>query len=118
MAVVSAGPYAAVCTSLNIQAAHHSNFNKLDVLPDTQPTVLKHWRQKQIYVEGTVMPSRKRHYGVPWIYFFGNNFWVSFLASNFDFEIHKVVAFRALTLLVRWQEEHPAHKKLSDEVLM
>ena len=27
------------------------------------------------------------------------------------------LAFSALTLLVGWQEEHPAHKKLSDEVL-
>ena len=28
------------------------------------------------------------------------------------------VAFSALTLMAGWQEEHPAHKKLSDEVLV
>ena len=27
------------------------------------------------------------------------------------------VAFSALTLLVGWKEEHPAHKNLTDEVL-
>ena len=41
-----------------------------------------------------------------------------FLPSTFFFFIYwLVLAFSALTLLVGWQEEHPARKKTSDEVL-
>jgi len=32
---------------ITTQAHHHSIFNRPDALPDTQPTVSKHWRQTQ-----------------------------------------------------------------------
>jgi len=35
----------------------------------------------------------------------------------FDLVVLDLVAFSALTLLVGWQEGHPASKKLSSEVL-
>jgi len=43
-----------ICTSL--QADNHAstsslNFYRLDALPDTQPTVSKHWRQRQNWLE-------------------------------------------------------------------
>ena len=43
-----------------------------------------------------------------------------FLLSSFQLEFYYlclITAFSALTLLVRCQEEHPARKNLSDEVL-
>jgi len=38
--------------------------------------------------------------------------------ASYDLVLLASFAFSAVTLLVEWQEEHPAHKKLSDEVLV
>jgi len=50
MAVASAGPHASFAPysrQITMPAPHHSIFYKPDVLPNAQPTVSRHWRQKQ-----------------------------------------------------------------------
>ena len=54
-----------------------------------------------------------------WKYLIENQISYDLLNSTFNlfFVYYQQFVFSALMLLVRWQEEHPACKKLSDGVL-
>ena len=88
-----------ICTSL--QTDNHDtpslNFYRPDALPDSQPTVSKHWRMVKVAKEKPGVDSRHK-----------------ILQKNDRSVICReddADAFSALTLLVGQQEGHPACKK-------